>query len=615
MRRVEAERVAARQGSQVQRAGGGGDQAVAGRDHRNQLAEVRLTRRVDDVRRLEQARGTCGLTLPSAAGDHDLEFRRTEHRDQGLESCQTPFAGAAQRHRVEHEPEPVLGEAPQNSLRHRRGGCVQAGQAAQIVDRKGLRRAQGGRELKVQLGLVKRSAGAAHVHQLVAVEPVKPAVAGADAARDAGTDAKAREAAVGKHVHHRVRVQVAQLQDPGAVLQQCGDIQEFVNVRPGSHQVASVGSAREDDVAAGVVLLECRREWQGKRDVADVIGSAENETAPGHQTGNFLLEGARPAAGSPSRDAEAGPMGEPGLPRRVLVRMPNWVGDACLEIPFLVALRRQLPEARITALARSGPDEVATLAAVDEVILLDDRGPLWTRPRRLHEAGVRLRGHRFDAAVSLAETTSSAFLLRTTGIGRTVGYGRGLARLLLSTAVDLGTSSGLHRAAAYLRLLQGLGLEVPALTWEPPAVSEAAREAGAARLAPLGNGRPRIGLGVGSMAASRRWPIDSWVSLCHALRAGVVLLGGVADRAVADEIAAQVGPRVLNLAGQTRIVEIPGVLSHLDVMVSNDSGAAHLAALARLPTLCSLARAIRSARRRPGTAVRSSRIRSRARPA
>jgi len=282
-------------------------------------------------------------------------------------------------------------------------------------------------------------------------------------------------------------------------------------------------------------------------------------------------------------------IGDATRPRRILVRMPNWIGDACLAMPFLQALRAQLPDASIVALARPGPDGIAKLAPVDEVILLEDRGPLWVRPWRLRRAGARLRSHRFDVGVSLPTTTSSALLLRMAGIRNTVGYGRGPARFLFSEVLDWKAAKELHRSDAYLHLLAGLGLKVPKLAWSPPPVSDVARAAGEARLAPLGVARPRIGLGVGSMAASRRWPADSWAELALRLRrelgAGVVLLGGPGERAIAAEIRARVDADVLDLAGHTRIEEMPGLLSCLDLMVSNDSGSAHLAALAQLPTV------------------------------
>jgi heptosyltransferase-2 len=276
-------------------------------------------------------------------------------------------------------------------------------------------------------------------------------------------------------------------------------------------------------------------------------------------------------------------------PKSVLVRMPNWVGDACLALPFLTELRRALPDATLVALARPGADGVAKLAPVDEVILLEDRGPLWVRPWRLRHAGAKLRVRRFDAAVSLPTTTSSALLLRMAGIANTVGYGRGAARFLFSRVLDWKKAKELHRAAQYLNLLAGLGLPVPPLAFAPPAIADAARQIAAARLAPVAAAPVKIGFGVGSMAQSRRWPAEQWAELAKLLTgelgAAVVLLGGPGDRMIAEEIQSKLEKKALSLVGLTQVEEMPAVMAALDAVVSNDSGSAHLAAVAGAPTV------------------------------
>jgi heptosyltransferase-2 len=288
--------------------------------------------------------------------------------------------------------------------------------------------------------------------------------------------------------------------------------------------------------------------------------------------------------------------GQQDRPASVLVRVPNWVGDACLAMPFFQALREALPGAHIAALARPHTAGIARLAPVDEVIELDDQGPLWIRPWRLRRAGVRLRARRFEAAITLPTTTSAALLMRMAGIRRTVGYGRGGARYLLSDVLDWKPARSMHRSSAYLGLLAGLSLPVPELVWDPPPVAEAARAAGARRLDALGRPERRVvGLGIGSAAPSRRWPVASFAALAARLAAahgaGVVLLGGPADRETGAEVSrlaleAGAGPDdVLDLTGQTALEEMPGLLACLDLVVANDSGAAHLAALARVPSI------------------------------
>ena len=77
----------------------------------------------------------------------------------------------------------------------------------------------------------------------------------------------------------------------------------------------------------------------------------------------------------------------------------------------------------------------------------------------------------------------------------------------------------------------------------------------------------------------RRWPIDNYLGLAEKLlRAGrnVVLVGGLTDRWI-NSAFANMG--VVNLIGETTLVNLLPVLDGADAIVGNDSGILHLAAL------------------------------------
>jgi ADP-heptose:LPS heptosyltransferase len=99
----------------------------------------------------------------------------------------------------------------------------------------------------------------------------------------------------------------------------------------------------------------------------------------------------------------------------------------------------------------------------------------------------------------------------------------------------------------------------------------------------------RIGFAVGSVGESRRWPLESYAALgdklAEELSAGIVLLGAPADRPLAEQVARIMRASTLNLTGETTVDEMPALLAALDLFVSNDSGSAHLAAVAQVPTL------------------------------
>lgn len=113
---------------------------------------------------------------------------------------------------------------------------------------------------------------------------------------------------------------------------------------------------------------------------------------------------------------------------RVLVILPSWVGDGVMATPALRLLRRSLPGALIGGLARPGIDELlAGLDVLDEVHVEIARGVMG--PKR---AAAKVRPRRYDAAVLLTNSFSSALVARLAGIPERIGYDRDGRGILLT---------------------------------------------------------------------------------------------------------------------------------------------------------------------------------------
>ena len=97
--------------------------------------------------------------------------------------------------------------------------------------------------------------------------------------------------------------------------------------------------------------------------------------------------------------------------KRVVVRAPNWLGDAVMSVAALRELRRLLPNAHVTVVARPGTAEIFSEAEfVDEVLIYDRRGlrSVWQQVREWKQ-------RRFDLALlfqNAFEAAGIAFLAR-----------------------------------------------------------------------------------------------------------------------------------------------------------------------------------------------------------
>lgn len=89
----------------------------------------------------------------------------------------------------------------------------------------------------------------------------------------------------------------------------------------------------------------------------------------------------------------------------------------------------------------------------------------------------------------------------------------------------------------------------------------------------------------------RRWPVPHFVALiCRLLERhadlSILLVGAASDAATTAAVAASVAdPRCADIAGRLTLAQLPALFSVADVLVSNDSGPAHFAAVSDLPVV------------------------------
>jgi len=273
----------------------------------------------------------------------------------------------------------------------------------------------------------------------------------------------------------------------------------------------------------------------------------------------------------------------PAEVRSILVRAPNWVGDAVMSLPALGGVRQVFPQAAITVLA---VPRVAPLFSehpeVAEVILYPPGPEKW---RRLWA----LRG-RFDLALALPNSLESALGLWLAGAPARVGYNTDARRPFLTTAVGGRKGlKGLHQVFYYLGLLTALG---PVASYTPPTLFLTPEEiAAAAKLLDHGNvaaSGPWVGLSPGAAyGPAKRWPAERFAALAQELqkefRANIVLLGGPDDQEAGEQVKALMPQPPVDLVGRTSLRQALGVLANLQLLITNDSGLMHAAAALRTP--------------------------------
>jgi heptosyltransferase II len=267
--------------------------------------------------------------------------------------------------------------------------------------------------------------------------------------------------------------------------------------------------------------------------------------------------------------------------RRLVLRAPNWLGDAVMALPAMAAVRGALPGVSIAVAGLPSIVPVfqeRTDLAPDEVVVVE----------RATEVGP-LRAGSFDAALLMPNSFRTAWNVRRAGIPQRWGYAASFRRPLLTHPVA--RPRGIrHQAAYYLELVRGLGFDAPETL---PAIRVSPETAARARALLLEHGLdravPLVGMAPGAAYGhAKRWPPTRVAELAGRLGAQgaiAVLVGAAGDREAGREIesTAPPGARIVNLIGRTDLRLLVGLMSAFHAFVSNDSGAMHLAAAVGIP--------------------------------
>ena len=273
---------------------------------------------------------------------------------------------------------------------------------------------------------------------------------------------------------------------------------------------------------------------------------------------------------------------------RILIVKPSAFGDVVHSLPFLVALRRSYPKARVGwVISRACAGLLEGRPDVDDLYVFERKrwGGFRNLMRNLREMRAfsrTLRAQKFDLVVDLQGLFRSALLTRMTGAPRRVGFAnaRELGWVFYTDRVRV-PSPDMHAVDRYLLVAEHLGLAIERPVRFNVCVTEDARARASAMLGAVNpGGRPVAALIPGSQWPSKRWPAELFADLAGRLGERgfcAVFLGAPDDVPLVERIRAMMANPAASLAGKTTIPQLSAVLGRAGVVVANDSGPMHLA--------------------------------------
>jgi len=278
--------------------------------------------------------------------------------------------------------------------------------------------------------------------------------------------------------------------------------------------------------------------------------------------------------------------------RKLLCVRLDSIGDVLMTTPAIRACRQSF-DCSVTLLTSPAGAAVARLIPeIDDCITF---AAPWMKPpaERTDEAMIaRLRDERFDAAVIFTVFSQSpfpaAYLCYLAGIPLRLAHcHENPYHLLTDWAPDPEPASGVrHEVRRQLDLVEWVGARTNDLRLSFGVPSPARKKVQALV---KDFGRPLVVMHPGASAASRRYPPESFARaadmLIDAIGCGIVLTGNAGEEDLVQSVQRRMSKPSPSLVGKLSLAELGALIDEADLLISNNTGPAHIAAALGTPVV------------------------------
>jgi heptosyltransferase II len=252
---------------------------------------------------------------------------------------------------------------------------------------------------------------------------------------------------------------------------------------------------------------------------------------------------------------------------KILVRLPNWLGDMVMAVGALRQIPEAFPGAEVSVIVKKGLHDLLPFFPPTQhqfVFSKEEYGGLkgaWRFGRMIRKV------ESFDLFISFPDSFSSALVGYASGAKKRVGYRKEGRDILLTNVYA--KPKNLHRAEEYMALLEMV----------------AGKKVNDLKVSLQHNfpKRDHLVININSEAQSRRLTVVKAVEVISAVRKNIageiVLIGGGKEAGFVEGVLALLPDRtgISSLAGKTTLPQLAEVLASARAVLTTDSGPAHLA--------------------------------------
>lgn len=262
---------------------------------------------------------------------------------------------------------------------------------------------------------------------------------------------------------------------------------------------------------------------------------------------------------------------------RILIILPNWLGDAVMATPAIELLTTHYQNVAFTFVGSFVSIEALKFHPKCEKAIVDTTKNASSRILATYKLAKELGS--FDMAVTFRDNVYSSILLRLTNTVVCCARASWHSSFLLSHTAKISTQQHLVQQYCEIAMLNthNKNYEIPPLKLY---------------IKPKKFKKPTLGINAGATYGSaKRWYPERFAAVAayFASKYDIVIFGGPNEVEMAQEIEENLKKlhvqNYTNLAGKTNIVELCATIAACSLFITNDSGPMHVAAAYGVPTV------------------------------
>ncbi|MDB5157539.1 MAG: rfaF [Mucilaginibacter sp.] len=261
---------------------------------------------------------------------------------------------------------------------------------------------------------------------------------------------------------------------------------------------------------------------------------------------------------------------------KILVRLPNWLGDVVMSTAFIGAVKQTYPMAQVDVIIKKELSAIASLIPGLTKIHSFSKDE-FKGLGGVYRYGKTLRPEKYDLFFTLPDSLSSAVMGKATGAKQRVGFSKEGGFFMLTKVCK--RPENVHRVDEYLSILEQL-TDMPVTGRKVMLTANEVKP------------NDLVLINFNSEAASRRMPLDKGRALLNLLT-GLFpdkkfgLIGGPKDSVFIEQILIGVTnvSRIENYAGKTTLITLTNLMAGAKALLTTDSGPAHLANSLGIPVI------------------------------